>query len=215
MTEQMVPPKLAPPGAGLPWIELQVARCIFRASLATSSQQKCAERIMMERQRILNVMEGVSINDLSRQVFIKRLAGLEDSSRYWSVFMTVSHVSIVNRAIGESINLLLQNRIPGIAASTASVKPDVSAGVDSIKDLIDSCESLSSIKASPLELRTEKKYPHPWFGPLDARGWYFLAGFHMGLHRKQIQQIVLNLSNDLSTPRRNTTSNGAIATSNS
>jgi hypothetical protein len=200
MTKQKASPKLAPPGAGLPWIELQVARGIFRAGLATSSQPKCALRIMMEQQRILNLIEGVSIDELSRQVLIKRLRGLEDSSRYWSVFMTVSHVSIVNRVVGESINLLLQNRNPEVAASTASVKPDVSAGVDSIKELLDSCESLSLIKASPLELRTERKYSHPWFGPLDARGWYFLAGFHMRLHRKQIEQILHNLNTDLSMP---------------
>ena len=28
-----------------------------------------------------------------------------------------------------------------------------------------------------------------WFGPLNAADWFFLAGFHLNLHRRQIERI--------------------------
>lgn len=38
-------------------------------------------------------------------------------------------------------------------------------------------------------LRTEVRFAHPWFGPLDAFGWYLMAGIHLGIHRDQIRRI--------------------------
>ena len=37
-------------------------------------------------------------------------------------------------------------------------------------------------------------YAHPWFGPLDARGWQALAAFHLDLHRVQIERILAGLA---------------------
>jgi hypothetical protein len=43
-------------------------------------------------------------------------------------------------------------------------------------------------------LVTKVRHPHPWFGPLDAAGWKFLGGFHLGLHRGQIELILKGLA---------------------
>jgi hypothetical protein len=42
-------------------------------------------------------------------------------------------------------------------------------------------------------LKTELRYAHPWFGPLDAAGWHTLAAGHLGIHRVQIEQIIQGL----------------------
>ncbi len=189
-------PRLDVPGAGLPWIELQVARGIFRVNLAMASRPKSAKSIVCEQKSILIAAESVSPHRLSQQVLIKRLPGLEDSSRYWSVLMTLSHLAIVNQAVRTAIDGLLRNEVPRMPASTASVKPQVGVGLEAMREFIDSCNHLVSLHVSDDDLRTRQKYPHPWFGPLDARGWYFFAGFHMRLHRKHILEILKRLPGD-------------------
>jgi len=181
---------LAPPGAGLPWIELQVARAMFWTTFSFSTETTNSELIKIEQGRSLKLIEPCSVETLSRQVLIKRLPGLEDSSRFWSVFMTLSHVAIVNRAAHQAIQLLLVNEAPSAAASTAKVKPEMGAGPEAIQDFTNSCQALLDLAARCSIIRTAKTYSHPWFGPLDARGWHFLAGFHMRLHRKQLEAIL-------------------------
>lgn len=38
--------------------------------------------------------------------------------------------------------------------------------------------------------KTRARFPHPWFGPMDAHGWHALAGGHMSIHRVQIERIL-------------------------
>ena len=115
---------------------------------------------------------------------------MEDSSRYWSVFMTLEHVRIVNLAVANTIKTLGKGEIPERAASTAAVKPDPSADASALKGFQTSCKLVERAAAQIPDLKTSVKYEHPWFGPLDAAGWYFIAGFHMQLHREQIKKII-------------------------
>ena len=59
-----------------------------------------------ERTYILQLASECSDHDAARQVLIKRLRGMEDSSRDWSVFMTLNHLSIVNGGVIRTIQSL-------------------------------------------------------------------------------------------------------------
>jgi len=61
------------------------------------------------------------------RVLIDRLPGLEDSSRCWSVWMTLDHLRITNAAFAEVITQLRNGQIPPGKASTAAVKPSETA----------------------------------------------------------------------------------------
>jgi len=128
-------------------------------------------------------------------VLIKRLPGMEDSSRHWSVFMTMDHLRIVNGFIAETLALLARGEVPERAASTATVKPDPQADAAVWEGLETACDAIARTADAIPDLRTASRFAHPWFGPLDAAGWHFMAGFHMRLHRGQIQAILRGLEN--------------------
>lgn len=184
------PPKLAPPGAGLPKSELVVARLIFRWERWRTSRERAAANFSDQRNAILKLARGCEPASATRRVLIRRLPGLEDSSRNWSVCMTLDHLRIVNDAVAGSIHALVAGHVPLQAASTAAVKPSPDVGITAIPAFEESSLKFEKGVAATPDLATRVKYAHPWFGPLDAAGWHFMAGFHMRLHRRQIELIL-------------------------
>jgi hypothetical protein len=196
METDLAAPRLAPPGAGLPKPELLVARLLFGLRRLTGSRESFNARFARERAalRALYVPCGAAAG--ARRVLIPRLRGLEDSSRHWSVWMTLDHLRIVNHAVAGTITLLGRSLVPPGTASTAAVKPapDVTAAV--AEEYEASCDALLAAVAAVPELRTAVRHAHPWFGPLDAHGWHALAALHLGIHRAQLERIRAGLGAD-------------------
>jgi hypothetical protein len=189
----MTAPKLASPGAGLPWLELKIANFAFHLFNRRMTREKSSALLKKECAAILELVQLCHADTGSKRVLINRLRGMEDSSRYWSVFMTLDHLRIVNLGVAEAIRLLGQGEVPDRKADTAAVKPSPDAAVSVVDDFKFSCKLIERYAARVIDLKTRKRYNHPWFGPLDAAGWYFLAGVHLGLHRKQIEAIINQL----------------------
>ena len=189
-TSSFIEPKLEAPGAGLPWLELKIARLGFRLLTNRMTRKKSSARLKKECDAILELARPCTAETGSQRILIHRLRGMEDSSRYWSVFMTLDHLRIVNLGIAETIRLLGQGKVPERRADTAAVKPSPDAARDVVDDFELSCKLIERCASRVPDLKTKARYDHPWFGPLDAAGWYFLAGFHLGLHRRQIEMII-------------------------
>lgn len=187
--ESPAEPRLAPPGAGLPLLELRLAQGLFQLRRLASPRASVTRRFQDERQRIRERLLGLDAQAAARRVLIPRVRGLEDSSRYWSVWMTLDHLRIVHQAIARVIAALGRGVVPPGEASTAAVKPspEVTAGV--VDDFEASCEALLAAVAGVAQLRTPVRYAHPWFGRLDAAGWHQLAAGHLRIHRVQIERI--------------------------
>ncbi len=183
-------PELAPPGAGLPKVELFFARLLFHWTRKRTSREQATVKFTRCRDEILALVRGCDAVSGARRVLISRLPGLEDSSRYWSVFMTLDHLRIVNDAVAGAIGALVAGQVPPRVASTATVKPDADVDLTAVAAFEESCRRFEQCVAAAPDLRTEVKYAHPWFGPLDAAGWHVMAGFHLNLHRKQIEAIL-------------------------
>lgn len=183
-------PTLAPPGAGLPRLELLVARIHFALRRWAGSRRSFDARIARERERIRTLVRACNPEVGARRVLIRRIPGLEDSSRYWSVWMTLDHLRIVHEALALLIGELVREVTPPGKASTAAVKPHADAGPEAVAAYEASCDALASAVAAAPNLDTRARYPHPWFGPLNAAGWHALVGMHMGIHRVQIQRIL-------------------------
>lgn len=104
--------------------------------------------------------------------------------------MTLEHLRITNTIFTGAILMLSQGKVPERVASTAAVKPgaEVTAEVETAFE--NSCDAFLSKVAGVADLKTQAKYAHPWFGPLDAAGWHALAATHMAIHRAQIAKII-------------------------
>ena len=189
-------PTLGAPGAGLPEAELFIARLLFAFKRWTGSRGSFDARFRKERELIRAMVSKCDTESGARRVLIRRPPGLEDSSRFWSVWMTLEHLRIVNEACARVIAALTQGAVPEGRASTADVKPgaDATAAVNAPYEK--SCDDLLSIVAASPDLKTSVRFPHPWFGPLDAAGWHALAAGHMGIHRVQIERIIAGLASE-------------------
>lgn len=184
--------KLAPPGAGLPKPELFFARLIFGWFRRTRSRAGVTAMFDEERAEILRLVETCGAGQGTRRTLIKRLPGLEDSSRDWSVLMTLEHLRIVNEGIREGIRSLAKGKVPERVASTAAVKPGV-VDATAVAAFTAGCDRFQEAVAAIPDLHTPVRYRHPWFGPLDAAGWHAVAAFHMRLHRKQVAAILAGM----------------------
>ncbi|HEY2343348.1 MAG TPA: DinB family protein [Chthoniobacteraceae bacterium] len=183
-------PKLAPPGAGLPKIELFVARLRFWWLRRRGNRERFNDHFERERDDILALAKSRDDASASRRVLIPRLRGLEDSSRYWSVWMTLDHLRIVNLGTAVVIRALLAGNPPQRVASTATVKPDPKVDASVTEKFKHSCADFLASVAGTADLQTKARYAHPWFGLLNAADWHALGGMHMRLHKHQIECIL-------------------------
>ena len=188
------PPKLAAPGAGLPKIERFFANLMIHWKAKRTSREAAAAIFATERDAILGLLQSTPTKQLLTPVLIKRLPGLEDSSRYWSLLMTADHLRIVNDQLAGVIASLCAGKIPPGAASTAAVKPSEQVDATTITDFEASCAEFEKTVAAQSDLKTTLTFPHPWFGQMDAAAWHFMTGFHMQLHRKQMELVLAGLS---------------------
>ena len=186
-------PDLAPPGAGIPTIELWIARFIFRRFCKTHSHEECSQLLLKHTETMCSLAKNCSEEEGQRQVLIKRMAGLEDSSRNWSVFMTLEHVRIVNEAVAAGLPLLLEGHLPEEEANTATVKPDMGISSEVIELLKRTNQELIENANQVHPHKPTTTFDHPWFGPLNAAEWLALTAFHMGLHLKQVKAILVKL----------------------
>lgn len=185
----MPAPITAAPGAGLPAFELRVARLGFGLGCLLFTPASARARIVSERAAIQALVARFPLEWRARRVLIERPRGLEDSSRDWSLYMTLDHLRIVNEAIAATIADLLADRLPSEPASTATVKPSPAADASVLPAFDASCDALRRAGAEATSLRTRLRFAHPWFGPLDAAGWLQLGALHLGLHRRQLVLI--------------------------
>ncbi len=190
MSTSETEPRLAPPGAGIPAIERFVGSLVLAVKRWFYTRERVGAEFDQERKAIARLYHGRDERALEKRVLVPRLRGLEDSSRFWSVCMTLDHLRIVNEQIARVIAELTQGRVPQRKASTAAVKPSVDSGSSVIAAYETSCDDLIAVVAASPELRTPVKFDHPWFGPLNAAGWHTIAAIHMGIHRAQMIRIL-------------------------
>ena len=187
-------PQLDAPGAGLPFIELWVARSLFALTRWRGNRATFIAKFEQERAAIRALVDSCPVAQRGERVLITRLPGLEDSSRHWSLWMTLDHLRITNTAFIRVIHALTHGKAPPGKASTAAVKPSelVTAAVEA--DYERTCDGVLAAITEAADLKTPQRFEHPWFGPLDAFGWAAMACTHMGIHRAQIQSILLGLN---------------------
>ena len=186
-------PKLAPPGAGLPEYERRIGSLIFAWRRWTGDRESHNARFQRERENIRGLISQCDADSGAQRVLIQRVRGLEDSSRYWSVWMTLDHLRIMHTGLARVIASLAKEITPPGTASTAAVKPNPQVSVAVVSEHEAACEALLAAVAAAKSLKTTARYAHPWFGPLDAAGWQAMAAGHITIHRVQIERILKGL----------------------
>jgi len=183
-------PGLAPPGAGLPWWEERALRWGVRLYSRTTGREELLGRFLTEGERVLAMAVPLDEARGRRPVLVRRVRGMEDSSRCWSPYMILEHLLIVNRGMLGMILLLSAGKSTSRKVSTAEVKPSREAGPETVEEFRGMLARWPEALAGIAELRTAGRHAHPWFGPLDAHGWLALGALHQGIHRRQMERVV-------------------------
>ena len=189
----MTEPKLEKPGAGLPWLESFIAQVGFFLFRNLANKEKALLFFEKESELIKELVAKVDDPKRKQRVLIARISGIEDSSRYWSVYMALQHLNLVNKAVIEGIETVMRGANFGLEVKIANFKPKTEADaneIQSFRDVI--ADYIKRVKALQT-LASSVTHPHPWFGPLDAHGWHCLAAMHNQIHRRHIEKIIAGL----------------------
>ena len=197
MVEQSSLPKLDKPGAGVPWGEALLFKYYVGPFVAARSDwDKNWKSFDLINRKILAIAETLTDEKLATRMLIPRLQGIEDSSRYWSVAMTLEHLVIVGNALTDIIKSLGNNIVPPVKVNTAHVKPKgLHAPQTDIHDFRHFAEAARPTIEQALRLPVSRlhKLDHPWFGPFDPLQWQWLLATHSLIHYRQIKAIVAQL----------------------
>jgi hypothetical protein len=167
----------------------------FAVARRLMSPKAASAKFKLEADRMLTSAQELEPTLATKPVLIERIKGIEDSSRHWSLLMTLDHLVIVDRAVSGIIESLVQEKPLATKVSTADVKPKKEQTPATIETFrATTSEYLNRVAALP-SLNSQTRHEHPWFGPLNAHGWHCLAAIHHGIHRKQIERIVVIAKN--------------------
>ncbi|MGB5834955.1 MAG: DinB family protein [Thiohalocapsa sp.] len=181
---------LAPPGAGIPRLERNLLGVGIRLAAQLVAKDRLTAVFRDEALRALDTARRLSEDAGRRRVLIPRFLGIEDSSRNWSVFMTLEHLVIVNTAIAAALPRLYAGHGTSTDVRVEDVKPVPEAGPEQIDDLALLVDRYTDMVEKLGNLRAGIAHPHPWFGLLSAAQWHALAAVHNSVHRRQIERIV-------------------------
>ena len=185
--------KLEAPGAGLPAVERLVANAMLRTNALIRSRTSIDCMFDTEAKLIVSTCKELSPEQGRTQVLIDRFIGIEDSSRDWSVYMTVQHLCITTPGMCGVIQSLTGGDSFDQVIRIEDVKPNPKAGPECVDEFKQPVGEFQSIVRNIPKLSTGKRHDHPWFGACNAKQWAFLAAVHTQIHRKQIQKICRQL----------------------
>ena len=193
------PPRLAPPGAGVPLIQLIFMRT-WLGPFVSKRTPRPASRALYEKltQKTIGLAAKIAPELRNKKILVNPILGLEDSSRYWSVNGVLEHLLIVSHGIEQAILSLSAGTVPPGAADTATVKPTDAKG-DQLEAFTNYAPGLMAridekLAQPGMNIDSPLCFKHPWFGPFQAKQWYWLLPSHTGIHYQQLKQIVAALT---------------------
>jgi len=193
MNNQLSEPKLAKPGAGLPLIDWAMARYVLMPKLfKTTTKEKAILFISKESKKINTLVSPLSSTQLAERRLVGKLRGLEDSSRFWSVAMTLEHIIIVGELMRQAVVQLSTGNTKMPIVGTADVKPTKEVDAAEILNRFEAMSQkfIDDATTADVDAYPDATHPHPWFGPLNAHKWLVMGGVHESIHREQIQEII-------------------------
>lgn len=133
-------PRLQSPGAGLPAFESAWLRILFRFACWVISLNLGLRWFRFEAQKIVALSGKVPAAQGTVPVLIDRVAGIEDSSRYWSVFMVLDHLRIVGEGMTQIVQTLTDDRLFGQEILIQDVNPSPRSGSEAIDRFLKAVE---------------------------------------------------------------------------
>ncbi len=146
---------------------------------------------LKETEKILDLVRGLSLDQMNHPIFVNRLMGLQESSRVWSAGMLLDHLNRMNRVVVQIIPALRSDKMLVSEFNADVLRPAPGHGMETLAkfDLI--CKEFKSeITNYVLREPSTLQFKHHWYGPLDQQQWMKVTALHMNLHRRQLELIL-------------------------
>jgi hypothetical protein len=167
-----------------------VLGAVVRTAANLLPKDRLTQLFREEAERVIAMARGLDEAAGRKPVLVRRHFGIEDSSRHWSVYMTLEHLVIVNSAIAATLPRLFSGLDMVDEVRVAEFKPVPEAGPEQLEDLAKVVDRYTDMVDKLGNLHAGIRFAHPWFGELSAAQWHALAALHNSLHRRQVQRIV-------------------------
>jgi len=175
-------------------IEATWLKASFELRCLSGSFVRQTKRFEASASQILQTVNDHDYDMLSRTPRIPRLMGMRRTSREWSVFMVIDHLRRHTDFVLQEMRSLLTDS-GGISQrpSFHYFVPD-DAGAECIDQFQDSVWQylgfVGNLEESRDHRRSTGSIEHPLLGRLNLVRLNAYAGFHLSIHRSQIQKIL-------------------------
>ncbi len=178
------------PGAGIPWLEQKIGGFLLRRYAAKRNRGQALEDFAATAGEVLGLVEGLDEARGRARVLVPRLRGMEDSSRYWSPYMIVEHLCLVDAPVLGLVRLLSAGKTTDRRSGPADVKPSPDSGLESLVKLHGIIAEWREHLPPAEKLLGSQQHPHSWFGNLNAHQWLCMGVMHHRIHLKQLQAVL-------------------------
>lgn len=163
----------------------------IRTKFTCTSRQQAQTQIESEARQTLALASSLESAMASRSVEVPKMIGVDEDMRKWSLFQTLEHNVIVNESITDLVlTLSSEQAVVTDFDPKSDVMPSPEPGAEQIERFQASVETHLQQVATLPQLRSQQRYPHPLFGNFNAHQWYCMFGFHLMLHRRQMEKAV-------------------------
>ena len=174
-------------------------KAIIRTKFLLTSREKASGMIRSNADAYLRLADSLGAGEGMEQVTAPPMIGVDPEMRGWSFFQILEHNVIVNRSIAAMVEALaLGKELAGAALMNpkTDVLPKGVSGSEQIGHFRQSVDDYLSMVATLPSLRGTNQRPHPIFGPFDAHKWHCMFGFHLGLHLKQAERVLVMVAGE-------------------
>jgi len=91
------------------------------------------------------------------------------------------------------LRLLAGKEVPDLGDPRTAVMPSAGAGPEQVEAFRETVDVHLEKMAKHRRLATKQRQDHPNFGSFNAHQWHCMFGFHLAIHRRQLEAIVREL----------------------
>jgi uncharacterized damage-inducible protein DinB len=142
---------------------------------------RIVELIEEQRARLLTLLDGVSDEQ----------AAFRPGPDQWSIADVLRHVVAAEEGVARIVESLARGVVPEGSRQTGSQVPDEGQSLSALVERLRASRAglLERVRGWPASPDLSATFDHPFFGPLNCKGWVAFQRLHDADHTGQLQQV--------------------------
>lgn len=143
---------------------------------------RIVELIEDQRARLLGLLDGVSDEQ----------AAFRPGPDQWSIIDVLRHVVAAEEGVARIVESLALGVVPDGSRALGSQVPDEGQSLSTLVERLRASRAglLERVRGWPASPDLSATFDHPFFGPLNCKGWLAFQRLHDADHIGQVQQVM-------------------------